>query len=870
MSNDIRIRDRLRLRPGIALVHSIILIGVLLVAAICSVAGWTIKQSRDKALDNAGRELNNTALLFARHFERAFEELAADQSRVAAVLQPTADLSSQWVHELLTKEAGEIGTFYVFDSTGRLTNFSRDLPVPSVHLGNDDKFQRWVSEGSSHGNNVELIRDPVHGGWSLALLSSLRDRQGRTAGVLARVVPTIWYEDFASSIVQGETGAISMFLADGTLVARAPKFTPGIGQIVQSQETKPLFESNHSVVQLHSPFDGSVRLASSSKLTNQPFVIVASQSIEAILSDWRREIGIIVSVGIASALAVAFVLFQLGKQLMRQRAELHERYSVSVNNMSHGLTLFDSAGRLLLFNRRYLELYEFKPGEVQTGMTADDLFKLLRKRARDSSAVDKYRLFVANNASARNSYEVETDQGHAVLITREPIAGGGWVTTHEEISERKRASSRIHYLAHYDELTGLPNRSSFRNHLEQVLARLGPHRELALLYIDIDEFKSVNDTLGHPVGDLLLKALAERLKSCLGPSDYVARLGGDEFAVIKDDASTARNVAEMIHRTLRDTYDCDGHAISTDVSIGIALAPHHAQDVNELIAKADLALYAAKAGGRRTYRFFKPEMDVKAKARHQLANELRRAVADRAFRLYFQPLIELGSDNVTGCEALLRWKHPVRGYISPAEFVPLAEEIGLIEELGDWVLDEACRVAAGWPAHMSVAVNVSPIQFRRQTFPLKVASALARSGLSAHRLELEITEALLLHDDELTLSALRELRSMGLRIALDDFGTGYSSLSYLHRFPIDKIKIDKSFVDTVTKEGGSSTIIQAIVQIAASDNKVTLAEGVETAEQRELLAQLGCQQMQGYLFSPAIPSDALSDLIGNPDQAATG
>ena len=385
-----------------------------------------------------------------------------------------------------------------------------------------------------------------------------------------------------------------------------------------------------------------------------------------------------------------------------------------------------------------------------------------------------------------------------------------------------------------------------------------------MLYIDIDEFKGINDSLGHHVGDELLKIVASRIKNCIRETDLVARLGGDEFAVIQTNAENVANVVEFvtrIHEAIRQPYQCLGHQLSTDASIGIALAPRDGIDLDQLIKNADLAMYGAKADGRRTHRFFEPAMDARAKARLALQQDLRQALLDGGFEIHYQPVVDLHNDQVTGCEALLRWRHPERGMISPAEFIPVAEDTGLIVELGEWVLRIACAEAASWPDHVRLAVNVSPVQLKSATLGLKIAGALAASGLPANRLELEITEAVLIRDDEAALAILHQLRAIGVRIALDDFGTGYSSLSYLKRFPFDKIKIDRCFISDIAEIDGSSAIVQAVVNIAAARNMTTTAEGVETLEQKQHLRMLGCTEMQGYLFSAAKPGAQVRELF---------
>jgi diguanylate cyclase (GGDEF)-like protein len=404
----------------------------------------------------------------------------------------------------------------------------------------------------------------------------------------------------------------------------------------------------------------------------------------------------------------------------------------------------------------------------------------------------------------------------------------------------------------------------FHERLKHELPHIASDRQLAVFYIDIDEFKSVNDSLGHMTGDELLKSVAASLGRCIQDTDFVARLGGDEFAIVQTGVKDTADVTALVNRifeAIRTPFECHGHQVTTDASIGIALAPQDGSDLDQILKNADLAMYAAKAAGRRTHRFFALEMDAEVRARRILETDLRQAIQDGGFEVYYQPCLGLANNEITGCEALLRWRHPERGMISPAEFVPIAEETGLINPLGEWVLSTACAEAATWPEHIRLAVNVSPVQFKSGTLALKVIAALAASGLAASRLELEITEAVLIRDDDAALAVLHQLRAIGVRIALDDFGTGYSSLSYLQRFPFDKIKIDRCFVTDLAEPEGSSCIVQAVVNIAAERRMTTTAEGVETEQQRDLLRALGCSEMQGYLFSPPKPAAEIRPLL---------
>ncbi|WP_035018054.1 bifunctional diguanylate cyclase/phosphodiesterase [Caulobacter sp. UNC358MFTsu5.1] len=436
----------------------------------------------------------------------------------------------------------------------------------------------------------------------------------------------------------------------------------------------------------------------------------------------------------------------------------------------------------------------------------------------------------------------------------------------EDIAERKRAEAQIARLAHYDPLTDLPNRLLFQKDLSAALSRAARREDLVAVHcIDLDRFKTVNDTLGHPIGDALLKTAAERLRACVREGDTVARLGGDEFAVVQcglTDLSGATRLAGRIVEALAETFELQGHQVMIGGSVGVAVSPNDGSDSDELLKKADMALYRAKADGKGAFHFFERAMDEALQARRALELDLRLALAEGQFELHYQPLFNLGADRVTGCEALLRWRHPVRGMVSPADFIPLAEEIGLINSLGEWVLREACREAAGWPEHVRLAVNLSPAQFRDKHLVTTVVSALAASGLAAERLELEITESVLLQDTAGNMSILHDLKALGVRISMDDFGTGYSSLSYLRSFPFDKIKIDQTFVRDILDDADALAIIKAVLDLGASLGITTTAEGVESEEQLDELRRQGCGEIQGYFISRPKPAAEIAAMLG--------
>lgn len=550
-----------------------------------------------------------------------------------------------------------------------------------------------------------------------------------------------------------------------------------------------------------------------------------------------------------------------------QLIEQNRRFDAALENMNQGLCMFDADRRLLVWNKRYLEIFGLEADQLHVGMSQRQIIEILVGLGRYAAGTTVDALSEGTRTSLiegqATSILRELADGRTVSATHRAMSGGGWVATFEDVTERRRNEDRITYMARHDALTDLPNRMALHEFGNGMLGQPMPGRSLAVLCLDLDRFKLVNDGFGHAVGDQLLRCVAQRLQREVREGTTVARMGGDEFVVLHrvKDLKAAEALARRLIASVSAPYELDGLRVEIGMSAGIVLSGEMDRDVSQLLQNADLALYQAKSDGRGTFRVFEPQMDESARARLNLERELREALTNERFEVHYQPLVKLSSNDVTGVEALVRWRHAERGLVSPAVFIPIAEETGLIVPLGEWVLRRACEDAKRWPAHVGVAVNVSAHQLRQRNFATMVFSILSESGLDPSRLELEITESVLLEETDANLETLHVLRSFGIRIAMDDFGTGYSSISYLRRFPFDKIKIDRSFVREIGEKPEAAAIIRAIIGLGQSLNMTTLVEGIETDIQRNAVLSEGAHEMQGFLFSPPRPAQEVDALF---------
>jgi diguanylate cyclase (GGDEF)-like protein/PAS domain S-box-containing protein len=874
-------------------IRYLVLCGAALITAIVVGTAIMVGNLRQRALLDSERELKNTALILAEQIDRAFQGIDLVQSSVIEQIQSLGigssedyarQMSGQDVHQMLKASTSGLVQIYAFsliDADGRLINFSRFWPAPDISVADRNFFKALKADP----RQTSFISEPWHnrtdGAWTMFLVRRITAANGKFLGLVLGAVELSYFDKLFASISLGEDSSIALFRDDGTMLTRFPLVESFLGKPF----TQPLIAlgngvGDSGVAHVTGQIAGKDRLIAVHRLAHFPVLLTVAKDTSAALAIEQKQIDVLLGAGGLAALTVAIMIFLIVRQQARahslsmQRLALEkERLDAALNNMSQGLIMFDSEDRVVVCNDLYIKMYGLSRDIVKPGFSFVDL---LRYRAEAGEHVhqdlEQYRadLRAAMAQGKVMSSILETADGREILVTNSPMSGGGRVATHNDITERRRAEAKIAYMAHHDALTDLPNRLLLFEQLRQVLAKTRQGVHVAVLCLDLDRFKDVNDAHGHPVGDLLLKAVADRLRPCIRDTDMVARLGGDEFAIMQAGASQPTDATALASRLIEvigAPYELGGAQITVELSIGIALAPGDGLDPSQLLKNADLALYRAKSDGHGLYRFFEPEMDARMQRRRMLEIDLRSAIANGQFELFYQPLVDMKTEYVTGFEALLRWHHPERGMILPLDFIAVAEETGLIVQIGDWVLRQACAEAAAWPSGVKIAVNLSPVQFKNKGLLLSVVSALAASGLSPNRLELEITESVLLQDGDMILATLNELRELGVRISMDDFGTGYSSLSYLRKFPFDKIKIDRTFIFDMSDHDESLAIVRAVIAMGSGLGIATTAEGVETPEQFKQLKLEGCTEVQGYLFSPPRPAAAVKGLLASINPA---
>jgi diguanylate cyclase (GGDEF)-like protein len=858
------------------------------VVAIAATAGFAIWHSRAAALHDHQQTLNTMGVVLTEQTSRYVQviELMMDevQSRITALNITTSanfqsQLGTQEVQSYLAERVTNIPQadgILLIDANGLTVNWSRSWPIVPVSAAGRDYYSHFKDNNDPSMFIGSLSKGRSTGNLSLFFGRRVNGRNGMFLGLVVGVVNVNYLIDFYQTAGQHLKESVTLLRHDGSMLVRYPNPESAIG--VKLPESSPWYgrvaEGGGSYV-TSGVVDGIRSLVSVHPLRDYPLVVDVLMEEADVFAEWNRQTVSIASFALAAALTFTGLFWMLVRQF-RLQAEQNMKLDAVLSNITQGVCFFDGQKRLLLCNRRYGEIYNLPPEATHTGQSLE---AIMNSRYTAGStpdlSVSDYLIWQDQLAAVKQSSSavVALRNGRYVAISYQPMPGGGWVATHDDVTMQQQAAASIAFMARHDALTKLPNRVLFQERMEQAISAAGRGAEFGVICIDLDNFKLVNDTYGHPVGDGLLVAVADRLQACVRDGDTVARLGGDEFAIIQlsiRQPNDAEVLASRIIAAFSQYFEVDGHQIVTGVSIGITTAAGENVCCETLMRDGDIALYLAKTEGRGTVRFFEPEMDARIHLRRALELDLRSAVARSEFELHYQPMVSLITNKIIGFEALLRWHHPVRGLVSPLDFIPIAEETGLIVPIGEWVLRVACFEAENWPADIGVSVNLSPVQFKHGSLVAAVQAALGASGLRSDRLELEITESILLHDTEATLASLRQLRAMGISVALDDFGTGYSSLSYLHSFPFGKIKIDQSFVRNLMTNRESTSIIRAVVGLGQSLEIKTIAEGVETMGQLDSLRALGCTEAQGFLFGRPTPASELPLLIHRLQQIDSG
>jgi diguanylate cyclase (GGDEF)-like protein len=903
-------------------------IGVLVVFGLATCAvGFSVWRDRAQELANGVRDLRNITVAFGGQVDRTIQsvdivlrtlrerivDLDGDVRSAGQRLDP-----DRWRDLLVPalRMVPQAVDIVVADADGRLVASTTEIGSGDVTIASSDHFRELTVMTDDRLVVTQPTDWRLRGDAMLVVARRIKAADGIFRGVVFAGVRRSSVEGSYSGMTSARDQTFSIMLLDGTILIRYPDDVDRAG--VKMPELSPWYQTARhggGIYRAPGPFKSNDRWVAVHPLASAPLFVNVGIPEEVLLEAFRFRAALtiattaillicaIILLGVmarhvralnASKVALAAETEALAhergrllasetelrdnqQRLERREAELrvqNQRFDAALNNMSQGLAMFDGAGRLVVCNARYRAMLDLPAELARPGRPLRDIVAHCHRRRGFPADVDGFMAEISELVSrGAGTHEFREIDGRLFAACNERMADGGWIATLEDITARRAAEEQIIRLAHNDLLTGIANRSRFREQIAAAHARLDAAGDpYAVLMIDLDRFKHVNDSLGHAAGDLLLKETVRRLSSSLRSTDELARLGGDEFAVIQspprdhaagacDTASlreSAMALAQRILDLIGEPYDIEGRPVCIGASIGIAMAPSNAADPDELMKKADLALYKSKADGRNVYTLFSQEMAAEADERHQTEADLRAGLARGEFELLYQPQVDVRSGRVCGMEALIRWNHPERGPIGPDQFISLAEDAGLIAPLGEWILQTACAEASRWPSDVRLAVNVSPVQFRRSALFDVILCALVESGLAPERLEIEITERVLFEHDVDNHHVLRQLKNLGISIALDDFGTGYSSLGYLVKFPFDKIKIDRSFTRDILARRDCAAIACAVIGLGRSLDIVTVAEGVETRDQLDALRVAGVHQAQGYLFGPPAAAAALS------------
>jgi diguanylate cyclase (GGDEF)-like protein len=861
-------------RPIVVLV----LCGAFLIALVVGVIALILSNLRHHAIEQSKQQLSATATVLARQTARDFQSIDLIEGNLIEYMETLAIVSDELyaramvgrgIHLMLKDRISSfphIGAIMLVGADGKLINSSQVWPTPPLNFTGQDYFEALKANPRLGSMLGAPTRDPQTGVWTLYFARKFRGSNGEFLGLVVGTVASQYFEESYGTLAREADESTALFRDDGVMLARYPHIDSFIGRsFVRSPSGGMTPRSGRGVAAPRDVVIDSERLSAEARLPNLPINLTASTTVAAALADWRTEAGYLVGLTIVLVVAIGGTGAVVVQFFRRQSIQLDS----TLNNLSQGVCMFDEYRRLILCNDRYAEMFHLPYGLTTPGTTLQQIFDhQVLHGLHPGSGPDGYicGMMAMITAGEPASIVTEFSDGRAMVTVFRPAPGGGFVTTVEDITEQRRAEKRIAHIAHHDILTGLHNRAAFSGYLATTIDEtLRTGATFAILCLDLDRFKEVNDLYGHLVGDALLREVARRLQA-VAEGAFLARVGGDEFIVITvGDAQTAAvgELAQQLRTALRGDIEIAGRQLRIGLSIGIASCPANGADPEALLANADVALYRAKAEGRDSIRFFEADMAAQLRDRRELQHDLQSAVGNDELRLDYQPLARTNGE-VVGFEALVRWHHPSRGVVAPGIFIPLTEESGLIVAMGEWILRAACREAASWPNQLQISINLSPVQFRNDDIVRLVHETLIETGLDAGRLELEITEGVLIDDFSRAVSILRRLKALGVRIALDDFGTGYSSMSYLQAFPFDMIKIDRSFISNLERSAQSKALLRGVIGLARGLELPVTAEGVETRAQLDVVTRAGCDLVQGFLIGRPEPIDRYAEVVGMP------
>jgi diguanylate cyclase (GGDEF)-like protein len=846
---------------------------IVLLGLSVGAVGFTIWQLRNDAIQAAVSDTGNIAAVLAGQMSRSLTSIEAmlleikNISKGSDIETPGKLRSVYGNREMHNRLRGHLATvphifnIVIADERGQIVASTAAWPAPDINVADRDYFITARSRLDRKLSISVPIRNRIDGSHIVVLAQRLETAGGAFAGIVFASVNSSYFEAFFESTHSIQNAIFNLVRDDGTILFRHPDLVGFAGKKLSHRSTWADAVKGGKSYRILAKADNNYRYVSSRPVPEYPLFVNISVTETVALAGWLRRSAMIGLGSAALLLCSIYLLIAITRQfrhLSKSESSLQrtsQQLDAALNNMAHGISMFDREQRLVVVNKQYAAMYNLTLDQLKPGTLAQTILDA-RVAAGASPAAKNYAADRLIDMSVGHDYSIidYLRDGRVIAINHQRMDDGGWVSVHQDITTQKRVEAELAHMARYDALTGLANRALFLEKVHEALARMTSHGErFSVLMLDLDRFKAVNDTLGHAIGDSLLKAVGDRLRRLVRDLDVVARLGGDEFAIIQISDTNQRDqatvLANRVLSAITEPYDIDGRKIVIGTSIGITLAPQDSDDADALVRHADLALYKAKSEGRNRYRFFETAMEANARDRRELEEDMRRALLRDEFELHYQTVIDIGRRECCGAEALVRWRHPERGLLFPDQFIGLAEESGLIMPLGGWILRRACSDAAQWPSHLKIAVNLSALQLKQSNLMEVIKSALTDSGLDPRRLELEITETVLVEKNEENLAVLHEIKNLGVSIVLDDFGIGYSSMRYLQMFPFDRIKIDKSFIQSMTTHSDSAAIVCAITGLGRGLDIETTAEGVETAEQLQFLRTAGCQLAQGYLFS---------------------